>query len=61
VQTIITLAHVLKLAVIAEGVETAKQVEQLRTLGSEFAQGYYFLRPVPADIVIAFIESDPCW
>ncbi len=61
VQTIITLAHVLKLAVIAEGVETLKQVEQLRLLGCEFAQGFYFLRPVSADLAIAFIESDPCW
>lgn len=61
VQTIITLAHVLKLAVIAEGVETLKQVEQLRSLGCEFAQGYYFLKPVPVDVALAFIESDPRW
>ncbi|MEB3278882.1 MAG: EAL domain-containing protein [Lyngbya sp.] len=61
VQTIITLAHVLKLAVIAEGVETLKQVEQLRSLGCEFAQGFYFLRPVPADLAVAFIESNPRW
>ncbi|WP_413163142.1 EAL domain-containing protein [Capilliphycus salinus ALCB114379] len=61
VETIITLAHVLKLAVIAEGVETLKQVEQLRLLGCEFAQGFYFLRPVPVDVALAFIESDPRW
>ncbi len=61
VQTIITLAHVLKLGVIAEGVETAQQVKQLRILGCELAQGYYFLRPVPAEQVIEFIESDPYW
>ena len=49
VRTIITLAHNLKMDVIAEGVETAEQLSQLRDLGCEYAQGYYFSRPVPAE------------
>ncbi len=61
VQTIITLAHLLRLEAIAEGVETAQQLEKLRSLGCELAQGYYFLQPVPAEIAIAFIESHPQW
>lgn len=61
VKTIITLTHILQLEAIAEGVETAQQLEKLRTLGCELAQGYYFLQPVPAEIAIAFIESNPQW
>jgi EAL domain-containing protein (putative c-di-GMP-specific phosphodiesterase class I) len=49
VRTIITLAHNLKMDVIAEGVETAEQLSQLRDLGCEYAQGYYFSRPVSAE------------
>ncbi|HBK23619.1 MAG TPA: diguanylate cyclase [Planktothrix sp. UBA10369] len=61
VRTIIRLAHALNKEVIAEGVETAYQLAQLRSLGCEYAQGYFFLKPVPADIVTAFVESDPEW
>ncbi len=46
VRTIVALAHNLGLQVIAEGVETAQQVETVRNLGCEYAQGYYFSRPV---------------
>ncbi len=61
VRTIIRLAHALNKDVVAEGVETASQLAQLRDLGCEYAQGYFFLKPVPADIVTAFVESDPQW
>jgi diguanylate cyclase (GGDEF)-like protein/PAS domain S-box-containing protein len=46
VQSIITLAHTLGAVVIAEGVETAEQLEHLRRLGCDMAQGYYFSRPL---------------
>jgi diguanylate cyclase len=47
VKAIIDLATGLRLSTIAEGVETAEQVELLRELGCERAQGFYFSRPVP--------------
>jgi diguanylate cyclase (GGDEF)-like protein len=48
VVSIIALAHNLKLRVIAEGVETAGQLEYLRRNGCDEIQGYYFSPPVPA-------------
>jgi len=48
VTSIIALAHNLKLAVIAEGVETGEQLDYLRRHGCDEMQGYYFSRPVAA-------------
>ena len=49
VKTIITLAQTLKIDAIAEGVETEEQKKQLKALGCEFAQGYLFAKPLPAE------------
>ncbi len=49
VNTIVTLGKNLGLEVIAEGVETAAQLEFLCLQGCTQAQGYYFCRPVPSD------------
>ncbi len=48
-QAIIRMGKTLGLGLIAEGVETAEQSEQLQSLGCRFAQGFYFSKPVPAD------------
>jgi diguanylate cyclase len=48
VQAIISLAHGLRLKVVAEGVETADQVAFLQRLGCDQYQGFYFSRPVNA-------------
>jgi diguanylate cyclase (GGDEF)-like protein/PAS domain S-box-containing protein len=50
VSTIISLAHSLKLNVVAEGVETDEQSRLLRLLNCDEMQGYLFSKPVPADI-----------
>nr|MBC8159514.1 EAL domain-containing protein [Alphaproteobacteria bacterium] len=49
VEAIINMARSLNLEVVAEGVETDEQVEFLRSHGCEFAQGYYFSKPVSAE------------
>jgi diguanylate cyclase len=47
VEAVVSLAHALQLKVAAEGVETSRQVEWLRTLGCDYGQGYYWSTPLP--------------
>ena len=56
-EIIIDIADYLKVPVIAEGVETAEQLEALRTMGCDIVQGYYFSKPVPASEFEPFIEQ----
>ena len=49
VQAVIALGHALDMHVTAEGVERAEQVERLRSLGCDSAQGHYFSVPVPLE------------
>jgi PAS domain S-box-containing protein len=46
VELIVMLGHKLKLTVIAEGIESAKQLEHLQSMGCELGQGYLFSHPV---------------
>ncbi len=48
VRTIVALAHNLNMDVVAEGVETAEQLAELRTMGCDYGQGYLFSHPVEA-------------
>ena len=43
------LAHALGLKVVAEGVETAGELDKLRSMGCDVAQGYYWQRPCSAE------------
>jgi EAL domain-containing protein (putative c-di-GMP-specific phosphodiesterase class I)/GGDEF domain-containing protein len=55
-RAIIALAHSLKLRVVAEGVETADQLEFLRGQRCDTVQGYYLHRPLPEAEVAAVLE-----
>jgi diguanylate cyclase (GGDEF)-like protein len=47
VTAIVSMAHSLDLRVTGEGVETAEQLDHLRRLGCDYAQGFFFGRPAP--------------
>lgn len=49
VRTILTLATVLQLGVIIEGVEDSRQLRQLQELGGRYVQGFYFAEPMDFD------------
>jgi diguanylate cyclase (GGDEF)-like protein len=61
VRAIVSLAHALGIAVTAEGVETAEQLERLRGLACEHAQGYFFARPLDAAAAAALLAEPPRW
>ena len=57
VKVVILLAHNLGMQTVAEGVETARQLEILRDLGCDRAQGYFFSPPVPATEIIKLLPQ----
>ncbi|MGO9592220.1 MAG: EAL domain-containing protein [Steroidobacteraceae bacterium] len=57
VRAIVSLAHGLKLKVVAEGVESTEQVEFLKTLGCDQYQGYHFSPALPAPQFEALVRS----
>ena len=57
VQTIVSLAHSLRMKVIAEGVETEDQATALRRLRCDEMQGFLFGRPVPFDQMTALLRQ----
>ena len=54
-KTIISLAHVLDMQVVAEGVETREQLTILQALGCDEIQGYFISRPVPPAEAVKFL------
>jgi len=59
VKSIVALAHSLGLDLVAEGVETPKQVNILRSLGCEYGQGYLFSRPLDAEAAANLLNHLP--
>ena len=57
VHAVIAFAKTLGLTVTAEGIETAHQFAQLRALGCDHGQGYYFATPLPSGSVQSFLEA----
>jgi len=56
IRTMLNLARTLRLDVVAEGTETSSQVDFLESLDCGFGQGYFFSRPIPADVVDGLLE-----
>lgn len=57
VDAIIRMAHGLSMTVVAEGVETAPQLELLQALDCDQIQGYWFARPMPIDELLAWLSA----
>lgn len=57
VRTVVTLARQLGFSLVAEGVEHQWQLHQLRQLGVDSLQGFYFSRPVSADAILQQLQS----
>jgi EAL domain-containing protein (putative c-di-GMP-specific phosphodiesterase class I) len=57
VRMIMMLAHDLNIGVIAEGVETTHQLEQIKSLGCDQGQGYLFSKPVDGNKARALLET----
>ncbi|MGZ4682881.1 MAG: EAL domain-containing protein, partial [Acidimicrobiales bacterium] len=59
VTAIISLSRALGLRVVAEGVETRRQLDELRRLGCDRAQGFMFARPRPAQLLWDVVTPYP--
>lgn len=57
VRTIIDLAHNMKMAVVAEGVEMKEHLDILKKYNCDYAQGFYFSRPLTASDAGAFLKE----
>jgi len=57
VKSLVALAHNLGLKVVAEGTDDASHIEILKECGCDYAQGYYFAKPLPADDAGRFIAN----
>lgn len=56
-EAVLGIADSLYVPTVAEGVETAEQLDALRSMGCDIAQGYYFSKPVPPEQYEFFIEQ----
>jgi diguanylate cyclase (GGDEF)-like protein/PAS domain S-box-containing protein len=61
VQAVVHMGRALQLTTVAEGVETAHHLIELRELDCDIAQGYHFARPRPADSITRMLEAGADW
>ncbi|NMG77377.1 putative bifunctional diguanylate cyclase/phosphodiesterase [Aromatoleum diolicum] len=57
-EAIVGLARTLSMRVVAEGIETEAQAQVLRELGCQYGQGYFFSKPLAAELMAAFIAEN---
>ena len=58
---IISMAHRIHLSVVSEGIETREQMERLKSMGCDYAQGYFFAKPMPiAEFEELWLKQSDC-
>ena len=57
IELILDIAAYLRVPVVAEGVETEEQYLELKAMGCDLVQGYYFSKPVPSGSFSRFLEE----
>ena len=57
IRFVVELAQWMGLKVVAEGVETEKQIALLRVINCQYAQGFYYAKPMPAKLFYEYIEK----
>lgn len=58
VEAIIQMAHIMSIEIVAKGVETKDQLECLRSLNSDYVQGYYISKPLNYELLVPFIKGN---
>ena len=58
VAAVVGMGRALKLAVVAEGIETPEQAEALRELGCDIGQGFLFAKPLSAEAINELLASE---
>ncbi|WP_333876285.1 EAL domain-containing protein [Methylobacter sp.] len=58
IEAIISMAHSMNCRIIAEGIETAEQLEYLKRLGCDFGQGFLCSQPIPAEDLLILLQKD---
>jgi PAS domain S-box-containing protein len=59
-ETIVRMARVMQMKIIAEGVETKDQVDFLRNIGCIYGQGYYYYKPLPVEEAEQLLMQEDC-
>ena len=57
IRFVVELAQWMGLKVVAEGVETEEQIALLRAINCQYAQGFYYAKPMPAKLFYEYIEK----
>lgn len=61
IRSVLDLAHNLNMRVVAEGIETVSQLKLLRDWGCDYAQGFFFSKPLGATDLFSLLRDDPVW
>lgn len=58
ISTIVSMAHLMNMEMVAEGIETARHVEHLTDYGCEYGQGFYFSAPLSVDAIDELMKRE---